>query len=78
MEEEDCAMLEAEESVGTQGESLADGVGVIEVAASSNKLGLEANQEERPTMLKQVTREEGGEHVGGGEAMLTERGGQVA
>ena len=71
-------MLEEEESVGTQGESLADRVGVIEVAESSNKLGPEANQEERPTMLKQVTREEGGEHVGGGEAMLTERGGQVA
>ena len=71
-------MLEEEESVGTQGESLADGVGVIEAAQSSNKLGPEANQEERPTMLKQVPREEGGEHVGGGEAMLTERGGQVA
>ena len=78
MEEEDRAVLEEEESVGTQGESLADGVGVIEVAESSNKLGPEANQEERPTMLKQVTREEGGEHVGGGKAMLTERRGQVA
>ena len=39
MEEEDRAVLEEEESVGTQGESLADGVGVIEVAESSNKLG---------------------------------------
>ena len=37
MEEEDRAVLEEEESVGTQGESLADGVGVIEVAESSNK-----------------------------------------
>ena len=63
MEEEDRAVLEEEESVGTQGESLADGVGVIEVAESSNKVGPEANQEERPTMLKQVTREEGGERV---------------
>ena len=58
MEEEDRAVLEDEESVGTQGESLADGVGVIEAAQSSNKLGPEANQEERPTMLTQVTREE--------------------
>ena len=47
--------MEEEESVGTQGESLADGVGVIEVAESSNESGSEANQEERPTMLKQAT-----------------------
>ena len=43
MEEEDRAVLEEEESVGTQGESLADGVGVIEVVESPNKLGPEAN-----------------------------------
>ena len=61
MEEEDRAVLEEEESVGTQGESLADGVGVIKVAESSNKLGLEANKEERPTMLTQATREVVGE-----------------
>ena len=61
--------MEEEESVGTQGESLADGVGVIEVAESSNESGSgsEANQEERPTMLKQATREVVGEHVGGEE-----------
>lgn len=56
MEGEDCTVLEEEKSVGTQGESLADGVGVIEVAESSNELGPEANQEERPTMLTQATR----------------------
>ena len=59
--------MEEEESVGTQGESLADGVGVIEVAESSNESGLEANQEERPTMLTQATREVVGEQVGGEE-----------
>jgi len=66
-EGEDRAVMEEEESVGTQGESLADGVGVIEVAESSNESGSEANQEERPTMLKQATREVVGEHVGGEE-----------
>ena len=55
-EGEDRAVMEEEESVGTQGESLADGVGVIEVAESSNESGPEANQEERPTMLTQATR----------------------
>ena len=42
-------------------------MGVIEVAESSNELGPEANQEERPTMLTQAMGEVVGEQVGGEE-----------
>ena len=66
-EGEDRAVMKEEESVGTQGESLADGVGVIKVAESSNESGSEVDEKERPTMLTQATREVVGEQVGGEE-----------
>ena len=51
MEGEDRTIVEEAESFGTHGESLAGGVGVTEVAESSNALGPEANKEERPMLL---------------------------